>query len=155
MDADPYAGVASHVDKEVAATCLTWNLRYTGATAKSPPLGGIARLVLTQPGGDFLLSNRVSESRVDPWRAERAFARKSGIDCLAILAALCLLAQHLARSEDTESVAQTKSQVKQGVESELIVEGLASYGIWGFLPEAKTASSSRPGSSTTDTPGAT
>jgi hypothetical protein len=50
------------------------------------------------------------------------------LNCLTILAALCLLAPKLGHSQEMETLVETKTPVKQPVESELIVEGLASYG---------------------------
>ncbi len=44
------------------------------------------------------------------------------------MATLCLLAPQLAYSQETEALVETKAPVKQLVESELIVEGLVSYG---------------------------
>jgi hypothetical protein len=50
------------------------------------------------------------------------------LNCLSILAVLCLLAPQLGHSQGMETLIETKTTVKQPVESELIVEGLASYG---------------------------
>jgi hypothetical protein len=47
---------------------------------------------------------------------------------LFILVALCLFVAQLAHSQETESAVETKHEVRQPVESELVVEGLASYG---------------------------
>ena len=84
--------------------------------------------------------NRVSESTFGPRRSKRGFARNLRRDILFILAALCLLAPQFARSQKTETAqaannplspsarAETKPTAKRPVESDITVEGLASYG---------------------------
>jgi hypothetical protein len=79
------------------------------------------------PGG-LLRFNRVCESLFAPRRSERFSAVNFRINCFFILAAICLLAPQVAHSQETESPVTAKSQGKRPVESELIVEGLASYG---------------------------
>jgi hypothetical protein len=79
------------------------------------------------PGG-LLRFNRVCESLFAPRRSERFSAGNFRLNCFFILAAICLLAPQVAHSQETESPVTAKSQGKRPVESELIVEGLASYG---------------------------
>jgi hypothetical protein len=79
------------------------------------------------PGGS-LRFNRICASVFAPRRSERFSAGNFRLRCFFILAAICLLAPQLAHSQETESPVTAKSQGKRPVESELIVEGLASYG---------------------------
>lgn len=72
--------------------------------------------------------NRVCESLFAPRWSERFSAGNFRLNCFFILAAICLLAPQVAHSQETESPVTAKSQGKRPVESELIVEGLASYG---------------------------
>ena len=92
----------------------------------------------------------------DPRARERCFAGNFRLNCLFILAALCLLGPQVAHSQETESLVETNTLAemntpaealtppgadaaagsesrkvnwfKRPVESELTVEGLASYG---------------------------
>lgn len=52
----------------------------------------------------------------------------SRLSYVLVLVALCLFVAQLAHSQETESAVETKHEVRQPVESELVVEGLASYG---------------------------
>ena len=84
------------------------------------------------PGGS-LRFNRICASVFAPRRSERCFAGAFCLNCLSILGALCLLAPQLAHTQEAALVeagtpAATGTAAKQPVESELIVEGLASYG---------------------------
>jgi hypothetical protein len=75
-----------------------------------------------------------------PRKSAHRFAGNYRLNCLSILAALCLLAPQLAHSQETEAAVvtdtpaemetgvTTKTPARQPVESELTVEGLASYG---------------------------
>jgi hypothetical protein len=87
-----------------------------------------------------LPNNQVCESVFAPRARERCFAGNFRLNCLFILAALCLLAPQLAQSQETEAAVvtdtpaemetgvTTKTPARKPVESELTVEGLASYG---------------------------
>jgi hypothetical protein len=85
------------------------------------------------------LSDRVNLLPTDqvrtsaPRRIERFLTGKPiGLNCLFLLTAVCLLAGQFAHAQDTEKATvnpvAAKSQVKAPEESELIVEGMASYG---------------------------
>jgi len=87
-----------------------------------------------------LPSNGVCESVIAPQRSKPCFAGAFRLNCLSILAAFCLLAAQLAHSQEMEiaaaknTAAETETVVtgnvpaRQPVESDLTVEGLASYG---------------------------
>jgi hypothetical protein len=97
-----------------------------------------------------LPANRVCESAFAPRRSRRCIAGNFRLNCLSILAALCLLAPQVAHSQELETLAETNTPAealtppgadaaagsesgkvnwfKRRVESEIIVEGLASYG---------------------------
>jgi hypothetical protein len=105
-----------------------------------------------QLSGDPLPANRVCEPVTASRRSERSFAGNFRLNCLSILAALSHLVPQLAHSQETETVGLTNTPLEpntlletdtpaetdtgvmtrtpaiQPVESELIVEGLASYG---------------------------
>jgi hypothetical protein len=56
------------------------------------------------------------------------FAVIQRLHCVFILAAFCLFAPQIAHSQGAETPIETKPPADRSVESELIVEGLASYG---------------------------
>jgi hypothetical protein len=56
-----------------------------------------------------LPSNRVCVSAFALWSSERCFAGNFRTNCLSILAALCLLATHLAHSQETEAAGATNT----------------------------------------------
>jgi hypothetical protein len=72
--------------------------------------------------GGGLGFNRVCEFLFAPQRSDGCFASHIRFNCLFLLAAFCLFAPQTAHSQETVPPA------KSPVESELIVEGLASYG---------------------------
>ena len=78
--------------------------------------------------------DRVSESSFALGLSKRGFAGNRCRIFLSILAALCLLAPQLARSQEMESAlatdapAETKPPARQPVDADVTVEGLASYG---------------------------
>ncbi len=83
--------------------------------------------------GGALSFNRICASVFVPRRSECCLAGAFCLNCLSILGALCLLAPQLAHAQDMALVeagtpAAAGKAVKQPVESELTVEGLASYG---------------------------
>jgi len=59
---------------------------------------------------------------------KRLLVRNICVDCLSVLAALSLFVAQAAHSQEMETPAESKTQVKQPVESEIVWEGLASYG---------------------------
>jgi hypothetical protein len=69
-----------------------------------------------------LPANRVCRSVFAPRRSECCLASNFRRNCFSILTALCLLAPHIAHSQDTGKAA------KLPVESELIVEGEGCFG---------------------------
>jgi len=103
-----------------------------------------------------LPTDRVCESVFAPRWSGRYLAGNLRVNCLSILAGLCLLAPHVAHCQETETLAETNTLAgtntpaealtppgadaaagsesqkvnwfKRRVESEIIVEGLASYG---------------------------
>lgn len=93
--------------------------------------------------------NRVCEPVFAPRRSERRFVGNFRITCFYLLAAICLLAPQLAYSQETETAVEThtpagtetgvttKTHVRQPVESELIVEGMASYGNYKIFASGK------------------
>ena len=73
-------------------------------------------------------SNLVRLSESAAYRLELFFAVLSRFGYLPILAALCLLAPHISQSEETETSTAAIAPARQAPASEIIVEGLASYG---------------------------
>lgn len=83
--------------------------------------------------GSSLHFNRICLAGFAPRRSERYFAGAFYLNCLFILGALCLFAPQLAHTQDAALVeagtpAATGTAAKQPVESDLTLEGLASYG---------------------------
>jgi len=93
-----------------------------------------------------LPNNRVCEFVFAPRPSAQRFGGDFRLNCLSILAALCLLAPQLAHSQESETAVvtntpldtnapaetdtgvTTKTHARQPVESELIVEGEGSFG---------------------------
>jgi len=86
------------------------------------------------------LSNQPSPQDLIPvWRYRHCFLGNGRLFVIAILVALSLLLAPVAHSQDavaTGETPKTATPAKPPVESELIVEGLASYGNWRIFGEA-------------------
>lgn len=83
-------------------------------------------------------NNQVCESGFTPWRSARCFAVSFRFACLSILAAFCLFAPQLAHSQETETAVVTKTPARRPVESDLTVEGLASYGNYKIFASGRS-----------------
>lgn len=78
--------------------------------------------------GYALRNDLVCYSILTPRHSSRSYAGDLHLNCASLLAALCLLAPQLAHSQAMEAAVEQSVPAKQPVESELIYEGLASYG---------------------------
>lgn len=59
---------------------------------------------------------------------KHSFVRNGCLNCLSVLAVFSLLVAQAAHSQEMETPAESRTQVKQPVEREVVWEGLASYG---------------------------
>ena len=95
-------------------------------------------------------NNRICESVFAPWRNERGFAVSIRLACFSILASFCLFAPQFAHSQVTETAVVTKIPAvtetavtamtpdRRPVESEITVEGLASYGNYKIFASGRS-----------------